>query len=136
MRHTRATDTDMTLPRRFSLWWREYGATITSLLALGVSGLIWFLSQSGFAVITPRDAVAEIQRTVTQKVDSVGRRVDAYQDSARVDRALLHHAVDSLKLDNTYTLKAIEAGNRVICFRDRSAAEVAGILCPSGKVPR
>lgn len=123
--HSRVSDQHMPLLRRFFTWWREYGASILALLALVASAALWIAGQTGFVLVGPRDAVAQVRQVIDQRIDSVV-----------VVAATLQKGLDSMRAEGTYTVRAVEAGNRVTCFRDRSAAEVAGIICPSGKVPR
>lgn len=122
----------MTLLQRFLRWWKEYGASILTLAGLGATALIWFTGKTGFVLLGPSDAVGQVKVVVNQRLDSVAVALD----SGRTDRARLRRDIDSTQREVAYTLRAVEAGNRVTCFRDRPAAEVAGILCPSGKVPR
>ena len=130
--HARASDPEMTRLQRFLTWWKEYGTHLLALLALLVSALVWFAGETGFAVIGPRDAVSQVKTTLTARADRDSMRLD----SLLTEHVAIRRAADSTKGEVTYALRSIEAGNRVICFRDRPAAEVAGILCPSGKVPR
>lgn len=122
--------------RRFAVWWKEWGATTLSLLTLLTTLAIWYLGRSGWVVFGPSDAMAQAVTTLEERADRDSSFFADLADSGREDRRRLWKAVDSSQRDVNYALRAIEAGNRVVCFRDRPAAEVAGILCPSGKVPR
>ena len=51
MNHARATDDSMTTLQRALRWWKEYGAALLSLSAILLSGLLWYVSKTGFAVI-------------------------------------------------------------------------------------
>lgn len=122
--------------RRFAVWWKEWGATFLSLSTLLVTLAVWYFGRSGWLVLGPSDAAAQAVTMLDARADRDSALFATLADSGKADRQRIWKAIDSSQRDVNYALRAIEAGNRVVCFRDRPAAEVAGILCPSGKVPR
>jgi hypothetical protein len=134
--HTRTTDATMTLIQRALRWWKEWGATLLSILALVVSGGIWIAGQSGFVLIGPRDALGQAVTGLNARLTNDSTYFADALDSTQAEQARVRGEVEDAKREMAYVLRAIEAGNRVTCFRDRPAAEVSGIVCPSGSVPR
>jgi len=134
--HTRVSDRDMTTLQTFFRWWKENGVGLMALIGMLMSAALWIFGQTGLTIIGPRYAKGQVNDALATRLTSDSTHFATVISDIVDEHTQMRTDVDSAQREMAYFLRAIEAGNRVTCFRDRPAAEVAGILCPSGRVAR